>query len=123
MARRWARVKGIMDRMDWDKEVEMEVEVEEEFVVVVILCNANAMQSTPSFYSSSFRRLWSMQVPMGITYIIHHIISPRVARGCSAAKCVILAPSPVAERQKSPFATLRGSFGMALRSAATRLAG
>ena len=47
-------MKGIMDRMDWDREVEV-VGVEEEEVAVVIFCNAmhNHMRvfCTPSSWS------------------------------------------------------------------------
>ena len=120
MARRWALVKGIMDRMDWDKEVEMEVEVEVEVVDVAILCNAIYtilldLYSPTTHISTRLLLVFGackdeeVQVPMGITYIIHRIIhvSPRVARGCSAAKCVILA---IASSRKPEIAMRRATW-------------
>lgn len=94
MARRWARVKGIMDRMDWDKEVEM-MEVEEEFVVVVILCNAmrcNLHHPLRSLLATTHLSTRLLLVVFGACKHGHHIASYHLGwLGCSAAKCVILA--------------------------------
>lgn len=77
LARRWARVKGIMDRMDWDREVGGE----EEVVVAIYLlrCNArtqtrqlHAMPSLPS--TSEVQELIADGHHMHITSIILNLM-------------------------------------------------